>query len=103
MKAKAVSRVTGPSCVSDVFVVVWALATRGFHMSSDPNGKEAGLKFLEANKSKEGINVLPSGLQYKVLMKVLDWSTQRLERLASATTPAAFLMARLIATFACFF
>jgi len=34
---------------------------------SDPNGKEAGIKFLEANKSKEGVVVLPSGLQYKVL------------------------------------
>jgi len=34
---------------------------------SDPNGKEAGIKFLEANKSKEGVIVLPSGLQYKVL------------------------------------
>jgi len=28
--------------------------------------KEAGLKFLEENKKKEGVKVLPSGLQYKV-------------------------------------
>ncbi|MBP3419943.1 MAG: FKBP-type peptidyl-prolyl cis-trans isomerase [Marinifilaceae bacterium] len=28
---------------------------------------ERGLKFLEENKSKEGVVVLPSGLQYKVL------------------------------------
>merc|ERR1719149_561858 len=28
---------------------------------------EAGLKFLEENKNKEGIITLPSGLQYKVL------------------------------------
>jgi len=34
---------------------------------SDPNGKEAGLKFLADNKSKEGIITLASGLQYKVL------------------------------------
>ena len=33
----------------------------------DPNGKEAGVAFLEANKSKDGVIVLPSGLQYKVL------------------------------------
>lgn len=30
---------------------------------------EEGLKFLEDNKSKEGVVVLPSGLQYKVLNK----------------------------------
>merc|ERR1711988_1624078 len=30
---------------------------------------EAGKKFLEANKGKEGVVVLPSGLQYKVLRK----------------------------------
>ena len=28
---------------------------------------EVGLKFLEENKHKEGVVVLPSGLQYKVL------------------------------------
>ena len=28
---------------------------------------EAGLKFLEENKGKEGVVTLPSGLQYKVL------------------------------------
>ena len=31
------------------------------------NNLEEGLKFLEENKSEEGINELPSGLQYKVL------------------------------------
>ncbi len=31
--------------------------------------KIAGEKFLEANKTKEGITTLPSGLQYKVLTK----------------------------------
>merc|ERR1711907_726297 len=30
---------------------------------------EAGKKFLEANKAKEGVITLPSGLQYKVLRK----------------------------------
>jgi len=34
---------------------------------ADPNGKEAGIKFLSENKSKEGVIVLASGLQYKVL------------------------------------
>ena len=34
---------------------------------SDPNGKEAGIAFLESNKNKEGIITLASGLQYKVL------------------------------------
>jgi len=34
---------------------------------SDPNGKEAGLKFLEENKGKERVITLASGLQYKVL------------------------------------
>lgn len=31
--------------------------------------KEAGVEFLEANKSKDGVTTLPSGLQYKVLKK----------------------------------
>jgi len=35
--------------------------------AEDPNGKEAGLKFLEENKTKDGITTLASGLQYKVL------------------------------------
>merc|ERR1719218_341072 len=30
---------------------------------------EAGKKFLEENKAKEGVVTLPSGLQYKVLRK----------------------------------
>lgn len=30
---------------------------------------EEGLKFLQENKAKEGVVVLPSGLQYKVLKK----------------------------------
>ena len=30
---------------------------------------EAGKKFLEENKAKEGVVTLPSGLQYKVLKK----------------------------------
>jgi len=34
---------------------------------SDPNGAEAGVAFLADNKTKEGVIVLPSGLQYKVL------------------------------------
>lgn len=33
----------------------------------DPNGPEASKAFLEANKGKDGVIVLPSGLQYKVL------------------------------------
>jgi FKBP-type peptidyl-prolyl cis-trans isomerase FklB len=34
---------------------------------ADPNGAEAGAKFLEENKGKEGVVTLASGLQYKVL------------------------------------
>jgi FKBP-type peptidyl-prolyl cis-trans isomerase FklB len=34
---------------------------------ADPNGKEAGAKFLEENKTKDRVVTLPSGLQYKVL------------------------------------
>ncbi len=34
--------------------------------ASGPN-REAGAKFLEANKAKEGVKVLENGLQYKVL------------------------------------
>jgi len=34
---------------------------------ADPNGEEAGIAFLESNKSKEGVITLDSGLQYKVL------------------------------------
>jgi len=34
---------------------------------ADPNGKEAGIKFLEENKSKDRVVTLASGLQYKVL------------------------------------
>merc|ERR1712187_962042 len=34
---------------------------------ADPNGKEAGLKFLEENKTKDRVVTLASGLQYKVL------------------------------------
>jgi len=34
---------------------------------ADPNGKEAGAKFLEENKSKDRVVTLSSGLQYKVL------------------------------------
>eukprot|EP00421_Protoceratium_reticulatum_P071445 CAMPEP_0168408094 /NCGR_PEP_ID=MMETSP0228-20121227/26496_1 /TAXON_ID=133427 /ORGANISM="Protoceratium reticulatum, Strain CCCM 535 (=CCMP 1889)" /LENGTH=340 /DNA_ID=CAMNT_0008421775 /DNA_START=77 /DNA_END=1099 /DNA_ORIENTATION=+ len=34
---------------------------------SDPNGEEAGIKFLAENKTKDGVITLPSGLQYKVL------------------------------------
>ena len=32
-------------------------------------GNEKGIAFLEANQDKEGVIVLPSGLQYKVLRK----------------------------------
>jgi FKBP-type peptidyl-prolyl cis-trans isomerase FklB len=34
---------------------------------SDPNGAEAGAAFLAANKDKDGVITLASGLQYKVL------------------------------------
>ena len=37
---------------------------------SDPNGKEAGEKFLAENKSKDRVVTLASGLQYKVLKEV---------------------------------
>lgn len=36
---------------------------------ADPNGEEAGIKFLEENKTKDRIVTLPSGLQYKVLIE----------------------------------
>jgi len=36
-------------------------------MAANANGAEASLAFLEANKTKDGVLVLPSGLQYKVL------------------------------------
>ena len=35
--------------------------------ADDPNGEEAGKVFLEANKAKEGVITLPSGLQYRVI------------------------------------
>ena len=35
----------------------------------DPNGKEAGAKFLAENKGKDGIITLASGLQYEVLVE----------------------------------
>ena len=35
--------------------------------ADDPNGEEAGKVFLEANKAKEGVLTLPSGLQYRVI------------------------------------
>lgn len=34
---------------------------------ANSNGKEPGFAFLEANRAKEGVVVLPSGLQYKVI------------------------------------
>ena len=34
----------------------------------DKEAKEAGQKFLEENKGKEGVVALPSGLQYKILV-----------------------------------
>merc|ERR1719183_2840470 len=34
---------------------------------ADANGAEAGKAFLEANKSKDGVITLPSGLQYRVM------------------------------------
>jgi FKBP-type peptidyl-prolyl cis-trans isomerase FklB len=37
-------------------------------MAGEANKKE-GLAFLEANKTKEGVVALPSGLQYKVLLE----------------------------------
>jgi len=37
------------------------------HISSPPNYKEKGVKFLENNKSKKGILVTESGLQYEVM------------------------------------
>ena len=33
----------------------------------DPNGAEAGVAYLAANKDKEGVVTLASGLQYRVL------------------------------------
>ena len=35
--------------------------------ADDPNGEEAGKVFLEANKAKDGLITLPSGLQYRVI------------------------------------
>ena len=36
-------------------------------LEADQKNKEAGLKFLEENKKKEGVQVTASGLQYQVL------------------------------------
>lgn len=47
--------------LSFVFAAYLALALAGTH--------KEGLAFLEANKKKEGVITLPSGLQYKVLKK----------------------------------
>lgn len=38
-------------------------------MEMDQANKKAGQEFLEANKTKEGVIALPSGLQYKVLQQ----------------------------------
>ncbi len=38
-------------------------------MELDQANKKAGQEFLEANKTKEGVIALPSGLQYKVLQQ----------------------------------
>jgi hypothetical protein len=35
----------------------------------DAGSNDAGIKFLEENKGKDGVITLPSGLQYKVLRK----------------------------------
>ena len=43
-----------------------AIKTREMEKTYGPN-KEAGEKFLAANAKKEGIQVLPSGVQYKVI------------------------------------
>lgn len=40
--------------------------SRGPKISAEEN-KKAGKAFLEENKTKEGVEVLPSGLQYKIL------------------------------------
>lgn len=37
------------------------------YLESFKDVKEAGIKFLEENKSKEGVMVLPNGVQYKIL------------------------------------
>lgn len=38
-------------------------------LRDDEANRQKGQQFLEANKSKEGVVVLPSGLQYKILKK----------------------------------
>ena len=43
-----------------------AIKTREMEKTYGPN-KEAGEKFLAANKTKEGVKTLPSGVQYKVI------------------------------------
>ena len=48
-------------CGSYQWVLIAALLMNGVVGTND-----AGKKFLEANKAKEGVLVLPSGLQYKV-------------------------------------
>ena len=48
-------------CGSYQWVLIAALLMNGVVGTND-----TGKKFLEANKAKEGVIVLPSGLQYKV-------------------------------------
>lgn len=49
------------------FVLVLLLLTAPAFIVAGTN--EEGLAFLEDNKAKEGVVVLPSGLQYKILQK----------------------------------
>ena len=60
-----------------VIIVVLVLIAFYFYRNSSPSvtpeqladNKRMGSEFLEANKSKEGVVTLPSGLQYKVLQE----------------------------------
>ena len=49
--------------------IVFLLSTALLLGLACAGGNEKGIAFLEENSKKEGVVVLPSGLQYKVLRK----------------------------------
>lgn len=58
------TKIHEPSKVLDIQSSLKAATNQG---GTKMSNKEAGLKFLEENKTKEGVKVTPSGLQYKVI------------------------------------
>ena len=54
-------------------------------LAGEANKKE-GDAFLAANKTKEGVVTLPSGLQYKII-KARDWAEAHSDRLGRVQLP----------------